>query len=215
MSNIYKLLYFLVPRLRFIKHCKGVRYLDFGCGSGVALRQNLSIRPNLKCYCIDIENFSKDLPKNVGFVPYDGTNVPFHNDSFDVITANHVLEHTHNPNLILLELKRILKVGGEIFIETPNNRSLWGRPGGKFAGTVHFYDDKSHICPYSNQALYDLCRNVDFDIIKCKISRNVLHLALSPFLLIIGILRPKKLYFMYARNSVIGWASYIILRKEK
>ena len=86
-------------------------------------------------------------------------------------------------------------------------------PGGKFAGTVGFFDDPSHIRPYSNKDLIQLCKKQGLRIIKVGISRNLLHLILSPILLFIGILMPNKLYFMYARNSLIGRSSYIILKK--
>jgi SAM-dependent methyltransferase len=210
---IYKYLYFSLPRLGFLKCAKGHKYLDFGCGGGVALRQNLESRPDLKCFCIDVKDFSKALPKNVVFTVYDGINIPYKEDTFEIITANHVLEHVHNPIMILLELKRIMKAGGSIFIEVPNKRSLWGKPCGRFAGTVHFKDDPTHIRPYSKKDLTELCRNAGFKVIRCGISRNLLHLFLSPFLLVVGLLMPEKLYFMYARNSLIGWSSYIILKK--
>jgi len=215
MNMMYKFLYFTLPRLKFLKYAKGSRYLDFGCGNGVALRQNLAVRPDLNYFCIDVENFSKELPHNVAFLVYDGLNVPYRNSSFDIIVANHVLEHIHNPDMILLELKRIMKDGGHLFIEVPNERSLWGKSGGRFAGTVHFQDDPTHIRPYSKIDLTELCQKIGFKIIEIRISRNLLHLILSPILVVLGLIMPKKLYFMYARNSVLGWASYVILKKEQ
>lgn len=147
------------------------------------------------------------------FAVYDGQNLPYKNNSLDIITANHVLEHVYNPNTVLSELRRITKVGGQVFIEVPNDRSLWGKPHGRFAGTVHFKDDPTHIRPYSKKALIRLCLNSGFTVMRCGVSRNLLHLILSPFLLVAGLLMPQKLCFMYARNSLIGWSSYIIIKK--
>ena len=179
------------------------------------LRQNLKVRPDLKCFAIDVSDFQEQLPANVIFYSYDGINIPFTRDQFDIITLNHVLEHVRNSHEILSELKRVLKVGGRIFIETPNEYSLWGKPDGNFVGTVHFHDDPTHIRPYSKAELIQLCQKLDFTIVKSGISRNLLHLILSPALLLAGLLMPKKLYFMYARNSWIGCASYIIAEKER
>lgn len=215
MLKVYKYIYFAVPRLKFLKQAKGRKYLDFGCGDGVALRQNLEIRPDLKFFCLDIQDFSKELPKDISFIVYDGINIPYKEGSFEIITVNHILEHVPNPIMLLSELERIMQVGGRIFIEVPNERSLWGKPGGRFGGTVHFQDDPTHITPYSKRDLNELCKKTRFKVIKIGISRNLLHLILSPVLFAIGLLMPKKLWFMYARNSVIGWASYIILEKRK
>jgi len=188
---IYKFMYFCLPRLRFLKCSKGHKYLDLGCGDGVALRQNLSVRPDLNCFCIDVRNFSNELPDNAAFTLYNGENLPYKNNTFDLITANHVIEHIYNPNLTFSELKRILRKGGRIFIEVPNKRSLWGKPGGRFAGTVHFNDDPTHLRPYSKRDLIKLCQTSGFRIVKFGISRNLLHLFLSPVLLLFGLLMPK------------------------
>jgi len=198
-----------------LKSAIGYDYLDFGCGSGVVLRQNLAVRPDLNCFAIDIKDFRKDLAPNVTFCVYDGASIPFDSDMFDIITANHVLEHVHKSDKILLELKRILKPSGQVFIEVPNKRSLLGKPSSRFAGTIRFQDDPTHLRTYSRTELIQLCQELGFSIVKIGISRNLLHLILSPILLIAGLLMPKKLYFMYARNSIIGWASYIIAEKER
>lgn len=211
--GLYKLLYFCVPRLRFLKTATGRQYLDFGSGDSVALRQNLVVRPDANCFAIDIEDFSKKVPSKCHFVLYDGMRIPFCRDTFGIITANHVIEHLIDPKLILSELKRVVKVGGHIFLEVPNERSLWGKPGGRFEGTVHFKDDPTHIKPYSKGELIELCRITGFQIIKSGISRNVFHLILSPVLFLIGLLFPRTLCFMYARSSIIGWASFVVLKK--
>lgn len=214
MLSAYKYLYYLLPRLRFLKSAPGRSYLDFGCGNGVALRQNLSIRPDLICYAIDVKDFTECLPAGVKFCCNDGRQVPYGDNSFDIITCNHVLEHIADAKCIVSELSRVLKPGGLMFIETPNERSLWGKPGGKFAGTVHFNDDKTHIRPYSNKDLIALTQDKGLKLIRCSVARNWLCLLLSPVLLLIGVISPDKLWFMYGRNSIIGWASYIILQRE-
>ncbi len=214
MIKLYKYLYFCIPRLRFLKYAEARNYLDFGCGDGIVLRQNLAVNANLNCFAIDVEDFRDVLQPNVKFSVYDGQDIPFNNNKFDIITANHVLEHIHNPNIILSELKRVIKPGGQIFIEVPNKRSLWGKPGGSFAGTVHFKDDQTHLRCYSTMELAQLCKEAGFTVVKAAISRNLFHLILSPVLLIAGLLMPGKLYFMYGRNSIIGWSSYIIIKKK-
>lgn len=205
---------FCLPRLYFIQKAKGFKCLDFGCGNGLVLRQNATVRPDLEFFGIDIKDFSGELPKHVSFSIYNGEKFPHQDNYFDIIIVNHVLEHIQNPERILTELKRVIKNKGRIYIEVPNKRSLWGKPHGKFAGTVHFFDDPTHLRPYSQIELAELCRQSGFRIIKSGIARNFLHLILSPILLFTGTLMPDTLHYMYARNSLIGWASYIILEKQ-
>lgn len=50
----------------------------------------------------------------------------FDNDSFDIITMFDVLEHIPNEDLVVSEARRVLKRGGYIFLQTPNNP--WNYP---------------------------------------------------------------------------------------
>jgi SAM-dependent methyltransferase len=214
MLSVYKYLYFALPRLRFIKSALGRQYLDFGCGNGVALRQNLAVRPDLACYAIDIKDCSELLPSGVIFRQYDGWHIPYDSGFFDIITCNHVLEHIADSKVIMSELMRVLKPGGWLFIEVPNEKSLWGKPGGRFAGTVNFYDDQTHARHYRRVDLIELGQASGFRLIKCRVARNWLYFLLSPLLLLFGLFVPKKLWFMYGRNNIIGWSSYIILQRK-
>jgi SAM-dependent methyltransferase len=46
--------------------------------------------------------------------------LPFPSNSFDIVHANHVVEHLVDPFIALSEFRRILKPGGVCFIEVPN-----------------------------------------------------------------------------------------------
>lgn len=49
----------------------------------------------------------------------DATNMPFENESIDVILSNHVMEHIPNESLFLKEMYRVLKNNGTIFLTIP------------------------------------------------------------------------------------------------
>lgn len=175
---LYKPLYFCLPRLKFLKSIdgKGCRCLDFGCGERLVLRQNLAVRPELTYFGIDVKNFPQKLPPYIPFTLYDGIKMPFRSNSFDVVTMNHVSEHIKKPEETLTELKRVVKKAAYIFIEVPNERSLWGKPGGRFGGTVHFQDDPTHLKPYSTNELAAPCKKVGLKVIASGVSRHFLHL---------------------------------------
>lgn len=51
---------------------------------------------------------------------YDGYNLPFRNNSFDVVTCIDVIEHVENYNRLIKEMLRVSRKG--VFLSTPNRR---------------------------------------------------------------------------------------------
>jgi SAM-dependent methyltransferase len=49
-----------------------------------------------------------------------GESLPFPNESFDVVYSANVLEHTQNPEQVLREALRVLRSGGQLYMEMPN-----------------------------------------------------------------------------------------------
>jgi SAM-dependent methyltransferase len=49
----------------------------------------------------------------------DACRLPFFDDAFDVIICAEVLEHTRTPELVLNELRRVLKPGGKLLLTAP------------------------------------------------------------------------------------------------
>lgn len=104
--------------------------LDLGCGDGGF---------SLVCEEAGIESTGFDYPET------DLEKDPLHIDdeSIDFITMNAVIEHIANPSNLFEEAKRVLKKGGLIFIRTPN----WK------LDHKNFYDDPTHIKPYSPETM--------------------------------------------------------------
>lgn len=99
--------------------------LEVGCGDGAFLRQLLTSAPNAKRVVgVDIIDpltiVSQDLLDRPGteWVTAYGHELPFPDDSFDLVCVAHVLHHLA-PDYIeatLAEMKRVLKPGGEFMI---------------------------------------------------------------------------------------------------
>lgn len=54
-----------------------------------------------------------------------GESLPFPNESFDVVYSANVLEHTQNPEQVLREALRVLRPGGQLYMEMPNYLSYF------------------------------------------------------------------------------------------
>jgi ubiquinone/menaquinone biosynthesis C-methylase UbiE len=58
----------------------------------------------------------------IDFIRGDAQNLPFPDNSFDVVTCQTVLIHVRNPDLVLREMKRVVKPDGIVICSEPNNR---------------------------------------------------------------------------------------------
>ncbi|MEM4641000.1 MAG: class I SAM-dependent methyltransferase [Candidatus Pacearchaeota archaeon] len=122
---------------------KGKKVLELGPGTGTLLFelkkkgfivQGLDINPSLAKSNLNIKK--GDINKKL----------PFTSESFDIIIALEVLEHTFNPFFVLKEMARVLKRDGYAIISMPNDYCifhklsfLFSRPPKKFDIYGHHY----------------------------------------------------------------------------
>ena len=60
-----------------------------------------------------------DLERGKAMLSVDATNIPFRDEIFDYVIANHILEHIPNDKKALSEIKRVLKKDGKAIISFP------------------------------------------------------------------------------------------------
>jgi len=87
----------------FIK--EGSKILDLGCGSGIAAK---NFQDFFKAKVIGVDVKDNRLVK-IPFKIIDGKNLPFEDNSFDVVLINYVLHHCEDPEVVLKEAKRVAK----------------------------------------------------------------------------------------------------------
>ena len=108
------------------------QWLDIGCGRRLfpdwmprGAEEQSSLRDRLKgIYGLDPDFSSLRDNRFVQFpVSGDSSALPFANSSFDLLTANMVVEHVAKPDLLLSEASRVLKPNGLFLFHTPNTLS--------------------------------------------------------------------------------------------
>jgi 2-polyprenyl-3-methyl-5-hydroxy-6-metoxy-1,4-benzoquinol methylase len=139
-KKIFGCLVFLLPIVKnkfdfsvlYLSAMKDGKVLDFGCGNGWTL-------DNLKaggwdCYGLDFDPKAVDHCKSKGLKVSLG-DIPSQNypdNYFDAITINHVIEHVHEVDELLLQCFKKLKKGGKLVIATPNIENWQHRLYGKY-----------------------------------------------------------------------------------
>ncbi len=104
---------------------KNLKILDAGTGTG-ANSKWLSNYGNVTSMEFDEDCISYSKNKNgLDYVQGSLLELPFQNESFDLVCAFDVIEHIENHELAVAEMKRVCKSGGRIFITVPAFQHLW------------------------------------------------------------------------------------------
>lgn len=118
-------------------------FVDVGCGDAYLRKP---VEKNMMKYTgFDIDEC--DLISDL---------MPLSAKSVDILACYSVIEHLHDPSNLLTEAKRVLKPDGYFFIETPN----WQY------SHKSFYDDYTHVKPYTTTSLKSVLCDFGFDVVK-------------------------------------------------
>lgn len=103
------------------------RWLDLGCGhqilpswvAGAEEQRQLALRASM-LVGMDVDLSIRRHPLLNERVMGNGEDLPFADETFDLVTANMVVEHLEDPAQVLSEVRRVLKPGGRLLFHTPN-----------------------------------------------------------------------------------------------
>ncbi len=107
--------------------------LELGCGDGALWAENRSSLPsNITVILSDIsEGMLRDARRNIGagdmrfsFQAVDCHEIPYPDNSFDVVIANHLLFYCTDLQKACLEIARVLKPGGRLIASTYGTRHM-------------------------------------------------------------------------------------------
>ena len=150
------------------------RLLDVGCATGVflALVRDAGWEP----YGVDISAYAamhaRERLALTNIVEGTLVEARFPDGFFDAITLLDVFEHLPEPLVELQEIRRVLKQGGLLIINTPNEESLLRRIArllylssfGQFTYPVERLYHPYHLCSYSPACLQRVLEDSGFTI---------------------------------------------------
>lgn len=107
----------------------GMQVLEIGCGNGCLW--NREDIPSISLVLSDIsqgmledakDNLHKQ--KNIQYQCFDCHHIPYDDETFDVVIANHVLFYLHDIHQALKEIRRILKPNGIFYCSTYGKKHM-------------------------------------------------------------------------------------------
>lgn len=151
--------------LKALGNLKGKKVLDVGCGTGRLIR--FMIESGAEVSGVDIsEGMLKIARKNfpeIEFFKTEVENLPFEDNSFDLVVAVFVIVHLKDLNGFFSEVYRILKDGGIFILTNINQRKA---PKLKLKGGVEIVIESHYHRPE--------------DVLK-KLAQNLFHLEKEEF----------------------------------
>ena len=114
-------------------------------------------------------------------------------NSFDIIICSHVIEHIEEPSNMLVEINKLLKISGILFLKTPDIKVVkW-----------NFFNDFTHKKPYTKHSLIEQIDSDTMQVIKCTSSTLYKDFAFN--LIKNNPFNPFNIIFL-----IIGFYTYFI-----
>lgn len=129
------------------------RLLELGCGNGKLWQENRIDLRNREIFLSDIsegmvEEVRNKLGTDFNCIVADAEKIPFKDEYFDTIIANHVLFYLNDLNIGLKEISRVLKPDGILYCSTYGKNHMK-----EITEIVQNFDSTINL---SNHSLYDI-----------------------------------------------------------
>jgi len=168
-----------VPLLKMLDLARCGTVLDCGCGAGdnaQLLRckgwnvTGITLSPAEKelasetCSAVWVHDLEKGLPSDLA-------------GPFDLVVLSHILEHLRCPEVILSELRRVLRPGGCIAVAVPNVLNWYQRVQflvGRFEYAEQGIMDSTHVRFYTLSSARRLLESCGWEVFKEKAAGSIL-----------------------------------------
>lgn len=115
----------------------------------------------------NIDYISADLLSPWAMVHFDAHAIPYRDNTFDVVIANHILEHVQDDRRVMAEMYRVMKPGGFGVFQVPLDETLAQTREDPFlrdeAEQNRLFGQKDHVRQYGIDYL-DRLASVGFEV---------------------------------------------------
>lgn len=140
--------------------------------------------------------------------------LPYPDATFRLVICAHVLEHLHDPEHAVREMRRVLAPGGHLYVEVPSERTArapsmpcWLGPGPSLA----FHDDPTHVGqPWSPDQLSAFLSERRFQVLQTGRARSPGLWPAAPLFLVFGTLARNPRAVHRALEQLAGLASFAV-----
>lgn len=110
-----------------ISKTAGAKILEIGCGNGILWKLNIDRVPSdwditltdfSEGMLKDAENMIGECTADIKYRVMNVEDIPYSDESFDIVFANHMLYHVNDRKKGLMEIRRVLKNGGIFYAST-------------------------------------------------------------------------------------------------
>jgi 2-polyprenyl-3-methyl-5-hydroxy-6-metoxy-1,4-benzoquinol methylase len=157
-SALYRLWIRLDGDISFHGRVGKGRLLDVGCNEGRGLK--IYAHNGFRAEGLELNETAAVVARRAGFTVHTCGLSDFNPAAlYDVVVLSNVLEHSLDPKQMLLDVGRLLKSGGQVWISCPNSRSWLRRTFGSFWINWHV---PFHISHFSAETLQKLLMQTGF-----------------------------------------------------
>jgi ubiquinone/menaquinone biosynthesis C-methylase UbiE len=186
-NKIFDVMRYMQKRLIDILPLKtGIHCLDLGCGTGWAVR-NVAKRCNYQgeFFGVDISPvmLQKAEEKSVedSAISYklgNAEELPFNDSYFNLIICTNSFHHYQNPQKVINEIKRVLKLGGSMYIMDLTDDIFLVSMFNKYVSN----HEAAHVKFYSTQNFRELFLNAGLDYVENRSIFGLMkiHIAKKP-----------------------------------
>jgi len=151
---------------RYMRLHNNANILDLGCGTGEAVFKLAENFPDNMIFGVDLSkemlkkaNEKAEGKKNLLFQVAESKGIPFRSNYFDYIFTTNSFHHYRDPVNALLEIKRVLKRGGNFFLlDVCRDKSF----GIKLWDIYHKIVRKGHVRYYSTSEIGEFLAQAGF-----------------------------------------------------
>ena len=198
---------------------KGGSFLDIGFGGGhyLGAAERLGLIP----HGVELDHAAFQRAKELGFgniYNCRADQLPFPRDSFDIVKAMHVLEHTTDPLGVLRSMFALTKPGGWAIVDVPNQASKIARLKILLRGLgmkreeYGYLQPPVHLYAFTPQTLKAMIEKAGFAVVRTIFTSPIEQRYFPTTPRYFGSTRGQTLKTLY---HIVGSGSYLCVYARK